>query len=65
MTDHEPKPVPEHCDCGFPREKTPWHCVCGRWKPARAQLCEVCHTADAIIDSWFDRVDCEQVAINA
>jgi len=48
MTDQER----ELCACAYPRRDTPWHCACGRWKPAAATLCDVCQAADAITESW-------------
>lgn len=44
--------VPRRCACGK-SGASPFHCSCGRWKPARAERCEVClvlveHSANGV-----------------
>ena len=35
--------VPDVCECRLlGTTPSPWHCICGRWKPSAAELCEVC-----------------------
>ena len=39
---HKAETVPVVCECWNSRLKTPWHCACGRWKPAAAPYCADC-----------------------